>query len=474
MQKKIVVLLAAAGTVLLAGFGAYTFKAMDYGGKFLPNTFLNEDNVGGMSVEQAKRNLQEMGSNGAVTLIKKDGSKEEIPLAELSYSTEYAQDIAELQRKQNRFAWLLTAFGDDRYNVEVSTSYDRSRLAEKVKKLRCISGEGIEPPKDARVEKTDDGWQIVDAIEGNKLDNKKVVDAIGLALDEGKMEVDLNNEGCYLKAAVKADDPKLKAQLENIKKYAAVKVDIDLTKANESLGYEMFADWVTPKNDGEGFVVDEQAVKDYVTSLAVMYDTYNTSREFVTSKKKTIQVGGNGEVEDTYGFQMDVGETAKAIKAALETGKGGQVKAVWTVPANTRNEANGDIGNTYVEIDLTAQHMWYYRDGKLYVDTPIVSGYPNEERKTPTGLFRIWHKETDTRLQGQLASNGQTWDAPVDFWMPFTWTGVGIHDASWVSRFGPGINKTSGSHGCINTPLAAVSKMFEVMEYDTPVIVYYS
>ena len=33
-----------------------------------------------------------------------------------------------------------------------------------------------------------------------------------------------------------------------------------------------------------------------------------------------------------------------------------------------------DIGNTYVEIDYTSQHLWYYKDGSLVTDTGIVSG----------------------------------------------------------------------------------------------------
>ena len=45
-----------------------------------------------------------------------------------------------------------------------------------------------------------------------------------------------------------------------------------------------------------------------------------------------------------------------------------------------------DIGNTYVEIDYTSQHLWYYKDGSLVTDTGIVSG-KHQPRKRLTG----WH-----------------------------------------------------------------------------------
>ena len=33
-----------------------------------------------------------------------------------------------------------------------------------------------------------------------------------------------------------------------------------------------------------------------------------------------------------------------------------------------------DIGGTYIEVDMTEQMMYYYLDGKLQLETPIVTG----------------------------------------------------------------------------------------------------
>ncbi len=38
------------------------------------------------------------------------------------------------------------------------------------------------------------------------------------------------------------------------------------------------------------------------------------------------------------------------------------------------------IEDTYIEVDLENQHMWFYKDGKVALETDIVSGKPS----TPT------------------------------------------------------------------------------------------
>ena len=52
------------------------------------------------------------------------------------------------------------------------------------------------------------------------------------------------------------------------------------------------------------------------------------------------------------------------------------------------------------------------------------------------------------------------------------WGGIGIHDASWRSQFGGKIYLTSGSHGCINTPLDNVIKLYNRVKIGTPVVIY--
>ena len=121
-------------------------------------------------------------------------------------------------------------------------------------------------------------------------------------------------------------------------------------------------------------------------------------------------------------------------------------------------------GSTYVEISISQQRMWFYKSGKLMVDTPVVTGM-RYSMDTPKGYFDIYSRARDTYL------TGPGYSSHVDYWMAFC-GGCGIHDASWRSSFGGSIYTYDGSHGCVNTPYNAVKTIYNNTGYGTPVIVY--
>ena len=49
---------------------------------------------------------------------------------------------------------------------------------------------------------------------------------------------------------------------------------------------------------------------------------------------------------------------------------------------------NQSVGSTYVEISISQQRMWLYKDGKVIVDTPVVTGTKGS-MDTPKGYFTI-------------------------------------------------------------------------------------
>lgn len=120
-----------------------------------------------------------------------------------------------------------------------------------------------------------------------------------------------------------------------------------------------------------------------------------------------------------------------------------------------------------MEIDYTKQHMWYYENGKLVVESDVVTGNISRNNGSPDGVFKIVYKDSPAVLKGE------DYESDVTYFMPFAYN-VGIHDASWRNgKFGGEIYKTSGSHGCINAPLEVAQKIFEKIKVGTPVIAFY-
>ncbi|MBR2716101.1 MAG: L,D-transpeptidase family protein [Ruminococcus sp.] len=132
------------------------------------------------------------------------------------------------------------------------------------------------------------------------------------------------------------------------------------------------------------------------------------------------------------------------------------------------NKAYGkSIGNTYIEISIKQQRMWYYINGKLYVETPVVTGN-YYGYSTPKGAYKVWQRSSPATL------TGPTWCVNVNYWLAFTYSGCGIHDSTWrsSSEYGGTTYIGNGSHGCVNTPYSKVKQIYSKAKIGTHVVVY--
>ena len=148
--------------------------------------------------------------------------------------------------------------------------------------------------------------------------------------------------------------------------------------------------------------------------------------------------------------------------------------------ANATEEANASAGIvstkgivsgepallTYVDVDIENQIMTYYQDGQVMLQTSIVTGNVSKGRSTPTGVYSVYGK-----VQGKYLT-GPTWKNWVDYWMPFTKSGCGLHDATWRSSFGGTIYQTAGSHGCVNLPHDVAAQLYSMVSIGTVVVVH--
>ena len=169
----------------------------------------------------------------------------------------------------------------------------------------------------------------------------------------------------------------------------------------------------------------------------------------------------------TYGYKLN--EKAEAEYLLNVIGRKNQLTRTPEFLQRAYTESyslTDDIGETYIEVDLTNQMMYYYENGRMKVETPVVTGNTSLGRGTPEKVCYVYGKERNRILRGE------DYASFVNFWMP-VYGGVGIHDASWRGSYGGKIYRTNGSHGCINTPYKQVSKLYEMVEIGTPVIIFY-
>jgi len=203
-----------------------------------------------------------------------------------------------------------------------------------------------------------------------------------------------------------------------------------------------------------------EAVAEWVGSLAEKRDTYKKSRRFKSTLRGEITVKGS-----SFGWQIDQETESAALLQHVENGEALNKEPAYLQTGNPWS-TNGDIGDTYVEVDMGAQHLWLYKVGQLVIDTDVVTGNMSRGYGTPAIVAAIKYKARNAVLRGA------DYATPVKYWMPF-YGNYGLHDANWRRSFGGDIYLTGGSHGCVNIPPANAKVIFENVEKGTPVILYY-
>lgn len=120
---------------------------------------------------------------------------------------------------------------------------------------------------------------------------------------------------------------------------------------------------------------------------------------------------------------------------------------------------------SYIEVDLTHQRLWLYKENELVLETPIVTGCVSRYMTTPTGVYEVLVRRMHVILKGD------DYETYVKYWMQFR-GGYGLHDAYWRSYFGSNEYLYNGSHGCVNIPPANAAIVYENVYSGYPVIVH--
>ena len=122
-----------------------------------------------------------------------------------------------------------------------------------------------------------------------------------------------------------------------------------------------------------------------------------------------------------------------------------------------------ELGDTFVEVDISEQNLYLYVDDELYLTADVVTGKKNKY-DTRLGCNPIYAKQTNRYLKGD------DYNVHVDFWLPFD-KGQGLHDASWRKTFDDD-DYLNGSHGCVNMKYADAKTVYENVSVGTKVLVH--
>lgn len=389
-------------------------------------------------------------------LIERNGEIEEIIGRDIEMYYNENNKIYIVYQRQNAFKWISSLFKKQKYYVNNLFKYNKEQLAIKINALNCLNEEIVEP-KNVSFKYSNGSYEVIGEVYGNKINKDKLINAIEKSILRGETGLDLNENLCYENPKYTLSSDKTLKAKNLLDKYISTKITYLFESESEILDANIINQWLSVDEDLE-VEIDKRAVSKYVQKLSKKYDTVGVARKIKTSTNKVVEVKGG-----FYGWKIDqVAET----KALLENIKRGDVlRKEPKYLQRALYRGSDDIGNTYVEINITRQYLWFYKDGKLITQGPVVTGNPNKGYSTKVGVYMLNYKEEGATLRGPH------YEAEVTYWMPFNGN-IGLHDASWRYSFGGEIYKRRGSHGCVNAPKYLAKKVFDNIEDGTPIICY--
>lgn len=423
---------------------------------FFFNTRINGVNVSLKAHDQVDDIIKSYSQNYRLQLIERNGAIEEIKGQDIGFQYNRNNSMYKIYESKKPLKWISSLFKKEDYYVEDLFIYNIDVLESQINRLDCLN-KNIQEPQNVSFVYTNGSYEIVKEVYGNKLNKNKLREAIKYSLLHGEGKLDLEEKLCYENPKYISTSDKVTKTRALLNRYVSTKITYKFGDKKEVLDGNTINKWLII-DDNLQVTLNEIEVMKYVKALSEKYDTMGAKRSFKTTIGKVVEVDGG-----IYGWKINYGEETKAILRTIELGKVVEREPIYFQRAVSRGP--NDIGDTYVEVNITRQRLWFYKNGKIIAQGPVVTGNPNRGNGTVVGTYMLNYKQKDTTLRGP------NYEAKVTYWMPF-YGNIGIHDASWRYSFGGNIYKTNGSHGCVNVPLYLAKVIFENIEEGTPIICY--
>lgn len=449
--------------VLLCVLGVYIGGAVYFRDKFFINTKVNGMDVSKQTVEMVDNTIANNIHKYTITLTERGKKKEKITADQIGYHYVSDGEVQGFKDQQNPYTWPRALWENYRYKFESSTTYDKKKLAKTLKALDCMNEKNVVAPKDAFLKFGETTYEIEPEVEGNTVDYEKLAALVKNLIEHGEKKASLEKNDCYVQPAVRQDNEPLNQLMNNLNQYCRTSITYVFGEKREVLDGKTIKDWVTYDEAGT-VTFDEEQVRNYVNMLADQYDTYDRPREFKTNDGSMVTVKGG-----SYGWMVDQEQEIVDLTKLIQLGAEQERTPAFAQTAVSFD--NSDLGQDYIEIDLTRQHLWMYIGGQVAVSSDFVSGSMVKAGcATPGGTYTLYYKKSPDVLRSDKP--GDSYATPVTYWMPFN-GGIGLHDANWRGSFGGNIYQYNGSHGCINLPTDAARQIYEQIYKGFPIICYY-
>lgn len=455
-------------SVFLILIGAYFGMAAYYSQRFCYGTWINGVYCTGKSVSEVNEELILLSEYDKITVVDRNENCFEISLSDVDYTIDFSDSLTEIKNNQQWLCWIQYYTKTQDISISPEISFSEEKVTELLMNADFMNSEVYHKDNKTEIVLTEEGYVLQDHRK-DQIVPEEVCIAVTNALYDMKSEIDIEEvEGCYLSLPQNAQSREAYRLWKEISEFQDFELTYLFGNREEMIDAGVVSGWISIDEetgdflrDKDGnFVLDQEKVMEYVVALGEKYDTYGKPREFMATKGELITIE-----KSTYGNDIDEKkECAQLIDDFLNDRTGIKREPVYAHKAWSQNEK--DVEGTYVEVDMTEQKLYYYIDYELVFETDVVTGNMRRGWGTPAVVCSVYGKTRNRILRGA------TYATFVYYWMP-VYGNIGLHDATWRKEFGGDIYQTDGSHGCINLPKAKAAELYEILEINTPVFLFY-
>lgn len=462
--KRAGIIAACFFAVLFIG---YVYMAFYFSNHFFFNTIINGQNFSRQTVEEAHQELMVQVDDYELEILSDSNERNVIRGRDISLAFLESEEIYQLMEQQNGFAWLGSLFTRNEIEVIFPLYYEQSSLEQKIRELYLVTREQVMP---VSAELVFDGtiYIIEPEVPGTAIDMDRFTAEIHRAIQALETEIDILESDILFQPEVTRDSPELVERASRLNTYLTASITFNVGEQVVVDGSLIYT-WMDIDDD-YNVSLNEDLVYEWVTEFGNTFSTRGSTRHLTTPWGRDVSVTGG-----TYGWWINHAGTTEVLVDHIRAGDVVTIEPVYFIGGRAAVHGPNDWGNTFIQVDLSGQHMWLIVDGAVVFETAIITGLPGESA-TPQGVYSILFREQDTVLRGPLdpETDEYEWEADVYYWMPITWCGIGFHDATWQTQgFGGQLYRTLGSRGCINISLSAARELFWLIFDGMPVVVHH-
>ena len=467
MKSKISkIILISIATILITFVTSFLLISSYYQDYFVVNTWVNGVYCTGKSIEEVNMELLANTKAPYLQIIGANGKVNTINLADADYNEDMKASLYEYHKNQSSFLWVKHLFYEQNIELSPVISWDKTKLITLILDSELVK-QNIrqESTIDVYITLDNEGYGLYDGM-ADVFDANLFADTVIANFEMGIMSTDIRDSKFYYVQQDNAEQIATRELWSELEGFLNTGLTYDMGAEQIVFNKKITSNLIATNEDGTfqrdengNLMFSDEKILQYADDLFAKYNTVNTNLTFVTTNGDIVEVPYN-----KYGTEIDVAKEKEYLLNALHN----NISEVHIPTYKKEGYVRGlnDIGDTYIEVDMTLQKLYCYKNGELIIETSIVTGNMRNNWDTPVGVNYVYAKQKKRILRGA------NYATPVDYWMPVV-GGVGLHDANWRSEFGGEIYKTDGSHGCVNIPPDIMPNIYEEFEVGTPVIMFY-